>query len=215
MGKNAKNLLSKGSGDAAEFGTSLPGGSKVGWGFSPLKKMSAPPIRKAADGRQVFSARTFPTPDAAKVDACRVGEHKAGCFTEDGTQIKKRKGEAMNEQTCSARGGATFIPKSLKAMRAGKTELEFISGKQATDYGLTPDGGPAAVLRMCWGSQQRGLVVPVDDPEKAQELALRFEDCVLKGGDAQSCAADLGQKTGRPTALAGNRKRKLARKSRR
>ena len=213
MGKNAGPLYRAKSGGYSKKPAGHRGrksaGWKVGWSFQPLPSVGAPTIRAAKDGRQVFNARTFPTPGATKVDSCRVGEHKAGCFTDDGTQIKARKGERLTAEVCEVRGGSVFVPKKAKELRAGKTEVEFISGKQAASYGLS-EGAPLAVMRMCWGAQQRGRVVPVATPEEAQRLGHEFEKCAARG-NPEACAEKLAE--GKKSALAGIR-RKSSRRGR-
>lgn len=66
----------------------------------------------------------------------------------------------------------------------GRTELEMVSPGRAKELGVKP----GVVLRLCFGEDQPGAMIPVKTPQEALKNATKFRDCVVGGEEAQKCA---------------------------
>lgn len=92
-----------------------------------------------------------------------------------------------------------------KPFPKGKTELDIVDDTRAAELGVKP--GP--LLRLCFEEGKPGAMIPVKTPQEARELAAKFRDCVVGGGNKKKCAVKTA---GDPLHLGGYRNPRRSRR---
>lgn len=133
-------------------------------------------------------------------DVCRSTQVGAKCYEKTakgkmGAKLSAKslgleRPTASELQDACARANGVFVPGRLKAIRAGKVEIDFLSPAQAKQLKTLP--GPN--LRLCRRDDASGYVVPVSDPEAAERIAAEFNRCVGgKKSKMPACALKVAQ----------------------
>ena len=105
-------------------------------------------------------------------------------------------------RTACKRIKGRFEPKHVKAIRAGKVDLNFLSPAQAKKVGTLP----GANLRLCIRDNEPGALIPVASPDAAAALQQRFARCTgANKAKSAACAAKVAGKDAPLGALTSRR----------